>query len=202
MGAALFPQASGNSSTRRGGAAGRLRAVTASLLSRTFTIVRGVLYSAAFVWLWAWLAVWVRPLDARLAVALPAWLRPLGWALAAAGAVLAATCIATFVTRGRGTPAPFDPPREFVASGPYRWVRNPMCVGAAAVLLGAGLAVSSAAIVLLAFVFLLVMHLFVVLHEEPALADKFDGGYEEYRASVGRWLIRQPRSNPEREGRR
>jgi protein-S-isoprenylcysteine O-methyltransferase Ste14 len=112
----------------------------ASLLSKSSTILRGVVYSAAFVWLWTWLAISVRSLDAQLPVSLPTWLRPLGFVLASVGALLAGICIATFVTKGRGTPAPFDPPREFVASGPYRYVRNPMYVGGTAVILGAGLA--------------------------------------------------------------
>ena len=83
----------------------------ASILSRGFTILRGLIYSAAFIWLWTWLAISVRPYDSRLAVSLPLWLRPLGFALAIAGALVTAACIATFLTRGRGTPAPFDPPR-------------------------------------------------------------------------------------------
>jgi protein-S-isoprenylcysteine O-methyltransferase Ste14 len=165
----------------------------ASLLSRSFTILRGVVYSAAFVWLWTWLALTVRPFDGSLPVALPLWLRPVGWALATAGALLAAACIAAFVTTGRGTPAPFDPPRDFVATGPYRYVRNPMYVGAAAVILGGGLAVSSPAIVLLALGFLLVTHLFVVLYEEPALAGRFGASYRAYKSSVHRWLIWQPK---------
>jgi protein-S-isoprenylcysteine O-methyltransferase Ste14 len=166
-----------------------------SVLSKTFTILRGVLYSAAFVWLWTWLAISVRSYDIQLPVSLPNWLRPLGYVLASAGALLAGTCIATFVTKGRGTPAPFDPPREFVASGPYRYVRNPMYVGATAVILGAGLALSSPLIVMLALAFLLTMHLFVVVHEEPALAGKIGVSYQQYRLSVHRWLIRIPKSN-------
>jgi len=163
-----------------------------SLLARSFTILRGLIYSALFVWLWAWLAVSVRRYDAGIPVALPPWLRPIGWVLAFVGALIAAACIGTFVTRGRGTPAPFDPPRAFVATGPYRWVRNPMYVGAAAVILGAGLALSSPSVVLLAVAFVLVMHLFVVILEEPTLADRFGDAYEEYRSSVHRWLIRKP----------
>lgn len=145
------------------------------------------------MWLWVWLAAWVRSYDARIPVDLPAWLRPVGVVLAVAGALLAGLCIATFVTRGRGTPAPFDPPREFVASGPYRWVRNPMYVGAAAVILGAGLVVSSPSIVLLSLFFLLTMHLFVVLYEEPTLAARFGASYDRYKAAVHRWLIRTPK---------
>ena len=160
-----------------------------SLPVRAFTVLRSAIYSAAFIWLWTWLAMVSRRYDDRIPVALPVWLRPVGLALAAAGAVIAATCIATFAIRGRGTPAPFDPPREFVASGPYRYVRNPMYVGAAAVILGGGLAVSSPAIALLAVGFVAVMHLFVVVHEEPALTREFGASYQQYRSSVHRWLI-------------
>jgi len=167
----------------------------ASLLSKSFTVLRGVIYSAAFIWLWTWVAVSVRPLDAKLPVSVPLWIRPVGWMLAFAGGLLAAACIATFVTTGRGTPAPFDPPRQFVASGPYRYVRNPMYVGAAALILGSGLIVASPSIVLLALAFNLIMHLFVVLYEEPALTDKFGASYQQYRSSVHRWLIRKPKSS-------
>ena len=167
----------------------------ASFISKSFTILRGMVYSAGFVWLWTWLAILVRSLDAQLPVSLPTWLRPLGFVVASAGALLAGACIATFVTKGRGTPAPFDPPREFVASGPYRYVRNPMYIGAAAVIFGAGLALSSPSIVILALAFLLVMHLFVVVYEEPALAGKFGASYQRYTSSVHRWIIRKPKSN-------
>src|SRR2546423_1238445 len=38
-------------------------------------------------------------------------------------------CFVAFVRRGRGTPAPYDPPRRLVISGLYRFVRNPQYVG-------------------------------------------------------------------------
>lgn len=161
-------------------------------LSKTFVVARGLLYSSAFVFLWVWLAASVRRFDSGLSFEAPVWLRMMGWPLALAGALLAALCIGTFVTRGRGTPAPFDPPREFVASGPYRYVRNPMYIGAASVILGAGLILSSVSIVILAFAFLAIMHLFVVIHEEPALAERFGDSYLRYKSSVHRWLIRRP----------
>jgi hypothetical protein len=57
--------------------------------------------------------------DTRLGFAFP-----MGIALIAAGRTLGSACIATFVSRGEGTPAPMDPPRKFVAAGPYRFARN------------------------------------------------------------------------------
>ena len=156
-------------------------------LSRTFVIVRGLVYGAAFVLLWAWLVVLVRRYDAALPAVIPASLRPLGFALAVAGGFVAALCIATFVTVGRGTPAPFDPPRAFVASGPYRHVRNPMYLGAAGVIVGAGIVLRSPSILLLAIVFFLIMNGFVLLYEESALRERFGAAYTQYTATVRRW---------------
>jgi len=48
-----------------------------------------------------------------------------GRAAVIVGTVLALWCIAAFVSFGRGTPAPFDPPRRLVIRGPYRHVRSP-----------------------------------------------------------------------------
>jgi protein-S-isoprenylcysteine O-methyltransferase Ste14 len=161
-------------------------------LGQAFVVVRGLLYSAAFIALWMWVAASVRVLDPRIPFSIPSWLAPLGSAMACLGGLIAALCIASFVTRGRGTPAPFDPPRAFVASGPYRFVRNPMYIGAASALVGGGLALSSPAIFLLGFAFLALMHLVVVLHEEPSLTDKFGDSYRSYRETVHRWLPRLP----------
>src|SRR4030095_2754658 len=101
--------------------------------------------------------------------------------------------VSLLVGCGPGTPAPFDPPRQFVAIGPYRYVRNPMYIGAAAVLFGTGLYISSPSIAFLPLVFLLLMHLFVVLHEEAALTARFGETYLTYKATVHRWLIKRPR---------
>jgi len=153
-------------------------------------IVRGLFYSTAFVLTWAWLAISVRRFDEQLPVSVPSWLGPVGPFAAVTGATVVAWCIGTFITRGRGTPAPFDPPRRFVATGPYRFVRNPMYIGGFFVLLGVGLAVQSAAITALGLVFVLLAHVLVVLYEEPALSRRFGESYRQYRSSVGRWLPR------------
>jgi protein-S-isoprenylcysteine O-methyltransferase Ste14 len=70
-----------------------------------------------------------------------------------------------------------------------------MYIGAAAVIPEAGLIVSSSSILLLGLAFVLTMHLLVVIHEEPTLADKFGVSYQRYRGLVHRWLIRKPKPN-------
>src|SRR6185295_3959079 len=103
-----------------------------------------------------------------------------GMLLGACGAALALSCILTFVFVGRGTPAPFDPPRRLVVQGPYRLVRNPMYLGAGLALAGAALFYQSIPLLSYAALFLVVMQLFVLLYEEPTLRRTFEQDYEAY----------------------
>lgn len=169
---------------------------------RGWTTLRALLYAGGFVLLWGWLVTLVRPLDRGLGGALPAALRVPGLVLAVAGAALALACVLLFGARGRGTPAPFDAPRVFVASGPYRYVRNPMYVGGLAVLAGVALWLRSPATLGLAAAFVGVAHLFVRLYEEPALTRQFGETYLAYRREVPRWLPRVRRGAPGAEIRR
>jgi len=156
-----------------------------------FVLARALVYSTLFigfllVFLPARLVVWSGMQGpVRIGV-----LQIAGVALGAVGAVIAVSCILTFVFVGRGTPAPFDPPRGLVIRGPYRFVRNPMYIGAAAALLGAALYYESFALGGYAAAFLVVMHLFVTVHEEPALRRSFGEDYDDYCARVRRWLPR------------
>ena len=104
-----------------------------------------------------------------------------------AGAAVALWCILTFAFIGRGTPAPFDPPRRLVIKGPYRFVRNPMYVGAGLALAGAALYYESWPVLVYAGLFLLLTHFFVVLYEEPTLRQTFGPEYEAYCHRVRRW---------------
>jgi protein-S-isoprenylcysteine O-methyltransferase Ste14 len=110
-----------------------------------------------------------------------------GMIVAAAGATVAIWCILSFALIGRGTPAPFDPPRRLVVRGPYRHVRNPMYLGAGLALAGAALFYESGALLAYAAGFLLLTHLLVVLYEEPTLRQTFGEDYEAYCRQVRRW---------------
>lgn len=159
---------------------------------RAVVVIRGAVMASLFVTLWVWLASLVRRFDPVTGSMPPEWLRPLGWLLGAAGGALGLTCVFLFLTAGRGTPAPFDPPKVFVATGPYRYVRNPMYVGGVLALVGGGLVVRSIAILALAGVFWALSHLMVVLNEEPALERRFGDSFVRYQREVQRWLPRIP----------
>jgi len=106
----------------------------------------------------------------------------------AAGGGLLWWCVREFYRAGRGTLAPWDPPRHLVVSGPYQWSRNPMYVAVAAILIGWITAFPSKTIALYALAVVVAFHVRVVLFEEPWLARTHGAGWERYQARVRRWL--------------
>src|SRR2546428_2419158 len=100
--------------------------------------VRAALYATGFVLVWGWLALSVRRFDPEIGGALPALTRPLRVVLMIVGAAVAISCVAVFVARGRGTPAPVYPPPGIVAQGPYKDVRNPLYRGGPGLIAGVG----------------------------------------------------------------
>jgi protein-S-isoprenylcysteine O-methyltransferase Ste14 len=95
-----------------------------------------------------------------------------------------------FLHEGRGTPAPMDPPKELVATGFYRYVRNPMYVGIFLILLGHFLWFKFLWLAVYLGITFLIVHLFVTAYEEPTLRRKFGSTYEEYLQNVPRWIPR------------
>jgi protein-S-isoprenylcysteine O-methyltransferase Ste14 len=108
------------------------------------------------------------------------------------GLVVILRCFVDFVCRGRGTPAPYDPPRELVAAGLYRYVRNPQYVGVVLVILGEALLTGMVVLFGYAALMAIGYHLFVRYYEEPALGRLFGESYRRYREAVPRWLPRWP----------
>ena len=95
-----------------------------------------------------------------------------------------------FLREGRGTPSPTDPPKELVAVGFYRYVRNPMYVGIFFILLGHFLWFKFIWLIVYLVIVFAIVHSFVTLYEEPTLKRKFGAGYEEYLENVPRWIPR------------
>lgn len=108
----------------------------------------------------------------------------------AIGLALFAWSLFYFWTRGHGTLAPWDPPRKFVADGPYCYVRNPMISGVLFVLLAEALVLRSWPHAEWAGAFLLLNLVYIPLVEEPMLAARFGESYAAYRRNVRRFLPR------------
>jgi len=106
------------------------------------------------------------------------------------GGMAVLMCDWDFAASGKGTPAPIDPPRTLVRRGLYRAVRNPMYVGVVTVLLGESLVFNSVCLLVYAIGLWLAFHLFVVLYEEPTLRRTFGMEYQNYCATVPRWIPR------------
>ena len=124
-------------------------------------------------------------------------LQAAGVGVGAVGLVLFWSCLRRFATEGRGTLAPWDPPRELVVSGPYRYVRNPMISGVVFVLFGEALVLRSRPHAVWAAAFLALNALYIPALEEPLLEARFGDAYCEYRRHVRRFLPRlQPWTPP------
>jgi protein-S-isoprenylcysteine O-methyltransferase Ste14 len=95
-----------------------------------------------------------------------------------------------FLKEGRGTPAPIDPPKELVAVGFYRYVRNPMYVSVLAIILGHFLWFGYWNLLIYAIIVFVAFHTFVTYYEEPMLRNQFGKPYEDYLERVPRWIPR------------
>ncbi|HJZ76143.1 MAG TPA: hypothetical protein VKE51_30620 [Vicinamibacterales bacterium] len=127
-------------------------------------------------------AGWVDP------IARPAWQRTLILQMLAAPAILGMTAVQEFVTRGRGTPVPFDPPRRLVTSGVYAYLRNPMQLSGALLLVLLGpvlgnLWVSAAGVM---------AHVYSAglasWDEDEDLLRRFGDDWSAYRRARRRWV--------------
>jgi protein-S-isoprenylcysteine O-methyltransferase Ste14 len=114
----------------------------------------------------------------------------LGVASLCVGLVLFAASLQQFAVRGRGTLAPWDPPRHLVVQGPYRYVRNPMISGVVFLIFGEALALRSWPHAQWAVLFLAINLVYIPLVEEPQLERRFGASYREYRQHVSRLLPR------------
>jgi protein-S-isoprenylcysteine O-methyltransferase Ste14 len=162
---------------------------------RLFAVIRSIVVAALFVSLWTWFVPrWIAAAKGVPLHVVTGW--PI--ALLATGGVICIGCFLAFGWRGRGTPFPLDPPREFVAVGFYRWVRNPMYLGMALVMIGEALLLPAITIELLIVTAILaaLVTLLVIFYEEPHLHEVFGAEYDQYRHHVHRWLPRLTPNTP------
>ena len=116
-----------------------------------------------------------------------------GLALVLPGVALLLWCVREFYTTGKGTLAPWSPPRHLVVSGPYRFSRNPMYVAVVVILAGWATGFRSRSLANYAGLMAIVFFFRVVLFEEPWLDETHASRWQAYKADVGRWIGRRTR---------
>lgn len=109
-------------------------------------------------------------------------------------------CVYEFLHAGKGTLAPWDPPRHLVSSGLYRYTRNPMYVTILLIITGTAALFLSPYLAGYAVLLALAFHLRVILYEEPTLRHQFGQDFADYMAQVPRWLPRLPHRNNDPTG--
>ena len=131
-----------------------------------------------------WYAAGSPPLAPR-AGTLPA---ALGALMVIAGWAVLLVCAREFARAGRGTPAPYDPPRSLVTSGLYRFTRNPMYVGVTTAIFGQAIWFQSRDATIYGVAMVLAFHVAILIYEEPRLTRVFGQQYLDYKKSVPRWV--------------
>lgn len=131
-------------------------------------------------------------LRAEIAAFWRGFLHLVGIGVFAAGFTGYVLCSAWLIFFGRGPHVEFDPPKVFVASGPYRWVRNPVVICLIVTAIGEALYFASIGIGVLVVIGLAFAQYQVTKIEEPRLRERFGSTYEDYCRKVPRWVPRPP----------
>jgi protein-S-isoprenylcysteine O-methyltransferase Ste14 len=115
------------------------------------------------------------------------------------GLLLAAWTMRLFEKVGKGTAAPWDPPKKLVVAGPYCYVRNPMITSVLIMLIAESLLLGSCHIFGWFIVFFLGNTVYFPFFEEKDLEKRFGKDYLQYKRNVPRWI---PRLSPWKPGRK
>jgi protein-S-isoprenylcysteine O-methyltransferase Ste14 len=119
----------------------------------------------------------------------------IGFGFLALGVLLLLWCVRDFYVSGKGTLAPWDPPKRLVVVGLYRFVRNPMYFAVLTMVLGWTLIFGSTWLAFYLVALAIGFHLRVLFHEEPRLRRQFAAEWSAYSKTVPRWLPRLKAGN-------
>jgi protein-S-isoprenylcysteine O-methyltransferase Ste14 len=127
-------------------------------------------------------------LDTLWPFTLPSALQPLFWPLFLIGSYLIAWAAWTLARHSGATGAPADPTHMLVTVGPYRWLRNPICLGDILLLFGLACTLRSPTTLLIAILSIPAFHLLVCTIEEPRTERRLGEPYRHYKHRVPRWI--------------
>ena len=121
-----------------------------------------------------------------------AQLRGLGLSIVVAGELIRLAAVRHIGTISRTRTDRLGP---LVASGPFRWVRNPLYIGNIALWVGLTLVADLPWLVAPVALLLAVEYHAIVRWEEQLLAARLGDSYREYMGTVPRWVPKPPDRN-------
>jgi protein-S-isoprenylcysteine O-methyltransferase Ste14 len=107
-----------------------------------------------------------------------------GFILIIFGIYLLIITIKLFYDSGKGTLAPWDPPKNLVIIGPYKYIRNPMISAVLLVLLGEAMITGSVILCIWFVIFIIINIIYIIYSEEPELIKRFGNDYIRYKNTV------------------
>jgi protein-S-isoprenylcysteine O-methyltransferase Ste14 len=122
-----------------------------------------------------------------LPFAFPKVLERIGYILVIVGVGLAISAASGFM-RAQTTLDPHGSVSNIVTSGPYRFSRNPIYLGFVCLLIGFPFIFRIYWGLILSPLFIVLMNMLVIQHEEAYLEKKFRDVYTSYKSRVRRWL--------------
>jgi protein-S-isoprenylcysteine O-methyltransferase Ste14 len=123
----------------------------------------------------------------------PAWLRNLELQVLALLGLVGVSAVQEFAQRGNGTPIPYDPPKQLVVSGLYRYMSNPMQFSCTLVMTGWGCVLRNPWLAAGGIMSFLYSFGLAAWDEGEDMKARFGKPREEYRDNVKAW---RPRLKP------
>lgn len=154
---------------------GRVSLITASIAALT-AIVFGLeyIFSPGYFW-FAYLLDY------------PVWLRWVGALLLGGGATLL-TISHHHLDKSFYSVVAFKEDQELIETGPYRWMRHPICTAYLLNYVGGGLLAGNLVLTIVPFVMYVIMTWLRMGQEEALLGQIFGPRYQEYQSRTGRLL--------------
>lgn len=90
--------------------------------------------------------------------------------------------------KNKTTVKPLEKPSVLIQTGPFKISRNPMYLGIAVLLIGAGFILGSVTSFVGVILFVAAMEVVFIPKEEKILQEQFGEEYLKYKKKVGRWI--------------
>jgi protein-S-isoprenylcysteine O-methyltransferase Ste14 len=90
--------------------------------------------------------------------------------------------------KNKTTVKPLEKPSVLIQTGPFKISQNPMYLGIAVLLIGAGFILGSVTSFVGIILFIAAMEVVFIPKEEKILQEQFGEEYLKYKKKVGRWI--------------